>query len=196
MSRFRYFVIYKPFQTLSQFSPEPGKKTLKDWFSVPGDVYPVGRLDFDSEGLLLLTNDPSVNRRLLHPKNAHRRTYLAQVDGPVSETQLSELTTGVRISVQGKTHWGRATEVSLLLAEPALPPRNPPIRFRKTVPAPWIRLTLTEGKNRQVRKMCAAVGAPVLRLVRVAMESLDISDWQAGQIREYPAAEIKKLLRL
>lgn len=196
MSRFRYFVIYKPFQTLSQFSPEPGKKTLKDWFSVPGDVYPVGRLDFDSEGLLLLTNDPSVNRRLLHPKNAHRRTYLAQVDGPVSETQLSELINGVWISVQGKPHLGRATEASLLLAEPVLPPRNPPIRFRKTVPAPWIRLTLTEGKNRQVRKMCAAVGAPVLRLVRVAMESLDISDWQAGQIREYPAAEIKKLLRL
>jgi len=193
---FRYFVIYKPYQTLSQFSAESGKKTLKDWFSVPKDVYPVGRLDYDSEGLLLLTNDTRLNQALLHPRNAHARTYYVQVDGMVSPEAITQLKTGVAINVNGKTHQCKAVEARLLQTEPLLPERTPPIRFRKTVPAPWMAITLKEGKNRQVRKMCAAVGSPVLRLVRISMEDLDITGWKSGQIKEYRPEEIHQLLHV
>ena len=196
MARYRYFVIYKPYQTLSQFSAEPGKKTLKDWFSVPKDVYPVGRLDYDSEGLLLLTNDPSLNQMLLHPRNAHSRTYFAQVDGKIADQAIEHLKSGVVIQVNGKPHNCKAANAYILDHEPILPERNPPIRFRKTVPAPWISITLKEGKNRQVRKMCAAVGAPVLRLVRMEMEALTIQGWAAGQIQEFTRDQLARLLHL
>jgi 23S rRNA pseudouridine2457 synthase len=181
---------------LSQFSEEPGKKTLKDWFIVPKDVYPVGRLDYDSEGLLLLTSDPSFNLALLHPKNAHSRTYYAQVDGHVPDEAIKKLTTGVVIQVNGKAHTGKAADAQLLEEEPLLPQRVPPIRFRKTVPAPWISITLTEGKNRQVRKMCAAVGAPVLRLVRLQMEDLHVHGWTSGQIKEFTREQLTRLLHI
>jgi len=196
LARYRYFVIYKPYQTLSQFSAEPGKKTLKDWFSVPKDVYPVGRLDYDSEGLLLLTNDPSLNQMLLHPRNAHSRTYFAQVDGKIADQAIEHLKSGVVIQVNGKPHNCKAANAYILDDEPILPERNPPIRFRKTVPAPWISITLKEGKNRQVRKMCAAVGAPVLRLVRMEMEALTIQGWAAGQIQEFTRDQLARLLHL
>lgn len=196
MARYRYFVIYKPYQTLSQFSAEPGKKTLKDWFSVPKDVYPVGRLDYDSEGLLLLTNDPSLNQMLLHPRNAHSRTYFAQVDGKIADQAIEHLKSGVVIQVNGKPHNCKAANAYILDHEPILPERNPPIRFRKTVPAPWISITLKEGKNRQVRKMCAAVGAPVLRLVRMEMEALTIQGWAAGQIQEFTRDQLARLLHI
>jgi 23S rRNA pseudouridine2457 synthase len=196
LARYRYFVIYKPYQTLSQFSAEPGKKTLKDWFSVPKDVYPVGRLDYDSEGLLLLTSDPSLNHALLHPGNAHSRTYYAQLDGRVPDGAIEKLSSGVVIQVNGKSHRCKAASAHLLEDEPLLPQRLPPIRFRKTVPAPWISLTLTEGKNRQVRKMCAAVGSPVLRLVRTAMEDLNIQGWESGQIKEFSREQIARLLHI
>lgn len=196
MANYRYFVIYKPFQTLSQFSPEPGKKTLKDYFSVPKDVYPVGRLDYDSEGLLLLTNDSSLNQALLHPKNAHSRTYYAQVDGAITKETVGQLITGVQININGKAYECKAADAQLLIEEPLLPERNPPIRFRKSVPAPWISLTLKEGKNRQVRKMCAAIGSPVLRLVRISMEDLDICSWDTGTIKELSRADIKHYLHI
>lgn len=196
MPDFRYFAVYKPFQTLSQFSAEAGKKTLKDYFSVPKDVYPVGRLDYDSEGLLLLTNDPRLNQGLLHPKNAHNRTYYAQVDGMITQLAVDQLKKGVRITINGKAHDCRAAEAKIMAEPPVLPERNPPIRYRKSIPAPWIAITLTEGKNRQVRKMCAAVGAPVLRLVRVSIEELDISGWAAGDIRELTRADIAAYLHL
>lgn len=196
MSRFRYFAIYKPFQTLSQFSPEIGKRTLKDYFSVPKDVYPVGRLDYDSEGLLLLTNDPTLNQALLHPRNAHNRTYYVQVDGIISPMAVYQLKKGVEISINGKVHACRATEVQIISGEPQLPDRNPPIRFRKTVPAPWLSLTLTEGKNRQVRKMCAAVGSPVLRLVRISIEELNITGWASGDIKELSRTDISRYIHV
>ncbi|UAY56538.1 pseudouridine synthase [Arachidicoccus terrestris] len=196
MSRFRYFAIYKPFQTLSQFSPEVGKRTLKDYFSVPKDVYPVGRLDYDSEGLLLLTNDPKLNQALLHPRNAHNRTYYVQVEGIVSQAAVSQLKKGVEIGINGKVHTCRAVEAQIMGGEPQLPDRNPPIRFRKTVPAPWLSLTLREGKNRQVRKMCAAVGAPVLRLVRISIEELDITGWASGDIKELSRIDISRYMHV
>lgn len=196
MPRFRYFAVYKPFQTLSQFSGEGDKKTLKDYFSVPKDVYPVGRLDYDSEGLLLLTNDPGLNQALLHPKNAHNRTYFAQVDGIIASSAVETLKKGVKIAVNGKNYLCRAADAAIIEKEPLLPPRHPPIRIRKTIPAPWITLTLKEGKNRQVRKMCAAVGSPVLRLVRISMEELDILGWASGEIREFTRAELTRYLHI
>ena len=196
MSSLRYFAVYKPFQTLSQFSKEGDKRTLKDVFRVPKDVYPVGRLDYDSEGLLLLTNDPVINKRLLHPENAHKRVYWVQVDGGIDEAAMIKLTTGVEITVNGKKHFCKATKVMPLHGTPALPDRTPPIRFRKSIPAPWLAITLKEGKNRQVRKMCAAVGFPVLRLVRISIEGLEVKGWDAGEIRTFSRQELGRLLHI
>ncbi len=156
----RYFIIYKPYQVLSQFSDAGDKKTLKDFFKVPIDAYPVGRLDYDSEGLLLLTNDTKLNHRLLNPLFAHERTYHVQVDGNISQQAIEKLAAGVDITVDGKIYHTKKCRATLFPIAPLVPDRNPPIRFRKSIPAPWISLTLTEGKNRQVRKMTAAVGYP------------------------------------
>lgn len=177
-----HYLIYKPYQVLSQFSPVEQKQTLADFFDVPSDVYPVGRLDYDSEGLLLLTNDTSLNHRLLDPKFAHAREYLVQVDGAITEEAIMQLRTGVTINIDGKQYLTRPCVANIETAEPALPPRNPPIRFRKEIPAPWIRLILTEGKNRQVRKMTAAVGFPTLRLVRFRLEGLSVEGMMPGDM--------------
>ncbi|HEX9956354.1 MAG TPA: pseudouridine synthase, partial [Fibrella sp.] len=151
-----HYLIYKPFGMLSQFSPEGDKPTLADLsFAFGRDVYPVGRLDADSEGLLLLTNDKSINHRLLDPRFAHERTYYVQVDGAVTDEALQQLAEGVTITVDGKPHHTYPA-IARRIDEPDLPPRNPPIRFRAAIPTSWLALTLTEGKNRQVRKMTAA----------------------------------------
>lgn len=189
-----YFIIYKPYLTLSQFSAVDGKKTLADFFSVPKDVYPVGRLDHDSEGLLLLTNDKQLNHRMLDPKYAHEREYWVQVDGAIDAHAVQQLSDGVSINVDGKQYRTRRCNASLFTAEPVLPARVPPIRFRKEIPAPWIRMILTEGKNRQVRKMTAAVGFPTLRLVRYRIESLTIEGLQPGDIRSLPQQEVYQKL--
>jgi 23S rRNA pseudouridine2457 synthase len=161
-----YFLIYKPYQVVSRFSAEEQKQTLADYFDVPRNVYPVGRLDYDSEGLLLLTNDTSLNHRLLHPSFAHEREYWVQVDGAISQSAMEQLQRGVMIAVDGKKYQTKPCIVTGFENDPVVPERNPPIRFRKEIPAPWIRMILTEGKNRQVRKMTAAVGFPTLRLIR------------------------------
>ncbi len=179
-----YYIVYKPFQVMCQFSPEGDKRTLKDCFDVPTDVYPVGRLDYDSEGLLLLTNDKSVNNRLLNPAHQHEREYWVQVDGAIDEKAIAQLEKGVDISINGKSHHTLPAKASIFFEDPNLPERNPPIRFRKEIPAPWISLTLWEGKNRQVRRMTAAVGFPTLRLVRYRIEQLDLGDLQLGEIKE------------
>lgn len=189
-----YYLVYKPFQTLCQFSPEENKKTLKDYFSVPTDVYPVGRLDFDSEGLLLLTNDKELNHRLLNPKFAHKRTYLVQVDGSIDQKAADQLTQGVDITVDGKLYHTKRCQAKLLTTDPVVAPRNPPIRYRKTIPAPWLELTLTEGKNRQVRKMCASVGFPVLRLIRIRIGNLSIENIQPGDMIALDKTTINKEL--
>ena len=135
-------------------------------------MYPVGRLDADSEGLLILTNDKQLNHRLLNPEFRHSRTYLAQVDGAVTGEALDKLRRGVTITVNGRPYKTRPAKAETPEQEPVLPERVPPIRYRKSIPTSWIKLTLSEGKNRQVRKMTAAAGFPTLRLVRVAIEGI------------------------
>ena len=177
-----YFIIYKPYLVQSQFSPVDGKKTLADFFDVPKDVYPVGRLDHDSEGLLILTNDKQLNHRLLHPSFQHEREYWVQVDGAITGVAIQQLQNGVTISIDGKKHQTLPCKVSVFENEPSVPVRNPPIRFRKEIPAPWIRMVLKEGKNRQVRRMTAQVGFPTVRLIRYRIENITIDGLQPGDL--------------
>ena len=180
--------IHKPYGVLSQFTPEPGSawRTLAD-FGLPKGVYPLGRLDADSEGLLLLSDEPGLNTRLMDPRHAHRREYWAQVERIPGDRELELLASGVVIGGY-RTQPGR---VRRLESAPLLPPREPPIRVRKNVPDCWISLELTEGKNRQVRRMTAAVGHPTLRLVRVRIGGLTLSGLglTPGRWRELTAAE-------
>jgi 23S rRNA pseudouridine2457 synthase len=190
----RYFVFHKPYQVMSQFSEASGKKTLADFFAgLPRDVYPVGRLDYDSEGLLLLTDDKALTHQLLDPVKGHPRTYLVQVDGAITTDAILKLQQGVTLSIDGKTVRSKKAGAQITHQPDWLAERDPPIRYRKEIPTSWILLTLTEGKNRQVRRMTAAVGFPTLRLVRVAIGGLQIDELQPGSYREYDAA-IKKLL--
>jgi 23S rRNA pseudouridine2457 synthase len=189
-----YFQLYKPYQVLSQFSPEEGKQTLADFFDVPKDVYPVGRLDYDSEGLLLLTNDKQLNHRLLHPKFFHQRSYWVQVDGAINEKAINDLSNGVDINLDGKIYRTKNAITKIFETDPIVPDRNPPIRFRKEIPAPWIELILTEGKNRQVRKMTAKVGFPTLRLIRNSIEDICLNNMQPGEIVSLSEKEIYQKL--
>ena len=187
---FRYFVIYKPFEVLSQFSSAERKKTLKDFFNVPGDVYSVGRLDYDSEGLLLLTNDKKVNHRLLNPQFRHEREYWVQVDGLLQERSIKQLEAGVTIKVDGKRYKTQKCAASIFNDPPGVVERTPPVRFRKNIPTTWIKLVLTEGRNRQVRKMTAAVGHPTLRLIRVRIHGLVLGSFQPGYMNELSQEEM------
>ncbi|NDB95630.1 MAG: pseudouridine synthase [Verrucomicrobia bacterium] len=171
---------HKPFGVLSQFTSDGSPHRTLAEFSFPKKVYPLGRLDADSEGLLLLSDEPGLNHRLLAPQNAHPRCYWAQVEGIPTSSALESLSQGVSIG----DHQTLPCRAFLLDPQPALPPRDPPIRARKTVPDCWIGLELTEGKNRQVRKMTAAVGHPTLRLIRVRIGRLEIGDLAQGQWRE------------
>ena len=187
----QYYLLYKPFQVLSQFTSEGGKRCLKDIIEVEKDVYPVGRLDYDSEGLLLLTNDASINHQLLHPSFEHQRTYWVQVDGAITMAAANALSKGVMINIDGKQYQTKQATVKLLPDDLEVSDRNPPIRFRKSIPATWAAITLTEGKNRQVRKMFAAVGFPVLRLIRAQMGNYTISKMQPGDLLSLTAQEVK-----
>jgi 23S rRNA pseudouridine2457 synthase len=178
----KYFAIYKPFQVLSQFTSENSKACLKDFFEVPKDVYPVGRLDYDSEGLLLLTNDKSLNHRLLHPSFAHERGYRVQVEGLITNEALQQLSSGITIQVDGKPYLTAVGKASRLPDHIVIPDRNPPIRFRKHIPTSWIKLVITEGKNRQVRKMTAATGFPTLRLIRYSLAGLTLDPMLPGDM--------------
>jgi len=189
-----YFIIYKPYMALSQFTSLHGKQTLADFFSVPKDVYPVGRLDEDSEGLLILTNDAALNHKLLNPAFAHEREYWAQVDGAITQQAINQLRAGVEIAVDGKLYKTKHCFAELITGEPAAPPRTPPIRYRKEIPAPWLKLILTEGKNRQVRKMTAKVGYPTLRLIRYRIEQLMLHNMQPGEILSLPKNTVYKKL--
>jgi 23S rRNA pseudouridine2457 synthase len=167
---------------LSQFTTENGKACLKDYFEVPTDVYPVGRLDYDSEGLLLLTNDKTLNHRLLHPSFAHEREYRVQVEGLITYEALHLLGTGVQIQVDGKPFRTATAKASRLPEHMVIPERNPPIRFRQHIPTSWIKLVITEGKNRQVRKMTAATGFPTLRLIRYRLAGLTLDTLLPGDM--------------
>lgn len=178
---------HKPYGVLSQFTPEPGSRwrTLAD-FGLPKNCYALGRLDADSEGLLLLSDEPGLNSRLLDPKHAHSREYWAQVERIPDPETLARLARG-GIDLGGfKTLPCRAR---LLDPAPTFPPRVPPIRFRKNVPDCWLSLALIEGKNRQVRRMTAAVGHPTLRLVRVRIGDFQLDEIAPGQWRELNASE-------
>ncbi len=179
---------------LSQFTSQLNKQTLANYFDVAKDVYPVGRLDEDSEGLLLLTNDTLLNHRLLNPGFAHEREYWVQVDGNITTDAITKLQTGIEISVDGKPYTTKKCSAARFDIEPDVPQRQPPIRYRKEIPAPWIKLTLTEGKNRQVRKMTAKVGFPTLRLLRYRIEGLTMDGMKPGEILRLPKNTVYKKL--
>lgn len=188
-----YYLIDKPYGVLSQFTREqPDHRTLADLHAFPPGVYPVGRLDRDSEGLLLLTDDRRLNERLLHPRHAHPRTYHVQVEGAPDAAALRRLAAGPPVRVKGKVHPSRPLLVESF--SPAYPPRTPPIRQRKNIPASWLSLTLTEGKNRQVRRMCAAVGHPVLRLIRYAIGAITLEELEGKQVREVGVDYLRRQL--
>jgi 23S rRNA pseudouridine2457 synthase len=187
-----YFLIYKPFQVLSQFTSTEGKLCLKDILHVPNDVYPVGRLDYDSEGLLLITNDKTINQQFLNPVFAHQRTYWVQVDGAITESAIAQLSKGVSINVDGKSYKTRPAQLEILPDNLEVPERNPTIRFRKSIPTSWVGIQITEGKNRQVRKMFAQVGFPVLRLIRAKLGKFSIQDMQPGDCLSLTASEVQE----
>jgi 23S rRNA pseudouridine2457 synthase len=183
---------HKPFGVLSQFTPEPGSRwvTLAD-FGFPKEVYPLGRLDADSEGLLLLADEPGLNTRLLDPKRAHRRIYWAQVERIPTDDAVRQLAKGLVLS-------GRQTlpcKAWMLNPQPVLPPRNPPIRLRKNVPDCWLALELMEGKYHQVRRMTAAVGHPTLRLIRVQIGEFLLGNLPPGSWRELGPEERRQILK-
>ncbi len=181
---------HKPYGVLSQFTPDGSPNRPLSEFGFPKNVYPIGRLDADSEGLLLLSDEAPLNDRLLHPRHAHEREYRVQVERIPTPDALLKLSKGLLIQ-ERQTLPCRAW---ILEPQPDIPPRNPPIRFRKTVPACWVGLELSEGKNRQVRRMTAAVGHPTLRLIRVRIGGLELGGLPPGGWRELTPAERKLVL--
>ena len=200
---YRHLLFYKPYNVLCQFTdsenPLQPRRTLKDFIPIAG-VYAAGRLDYDSEGLLFLTNQGRLQHLLCNPQFAHPRTYWVQVEQIPDENALNHLRKGITI----QNYQTRPAQVDLLPDEPLLPPRFPPIRYRQSIPTSWLEMTLTEGKNRQVRRMTAAVGFPTLRLVRVGLGlkqgknrlSLSLEGLQPGQWRELTDRERQSLERL
>jgi 23S rRNA pseudouridine2457 synthase len=196
LPRFRYLAFNKPFNVLSQFTAgstegrdaEP-RRTLADFIPVP-DVYPVGRLDYDSEGLMLLTSDGVFQHRLTDPRFSHQRNYWVQVEGIVTEAALHALRAGVPV----QRYRAKAVK-ALSMDEPDLPPREPPIRSRIKIPTSWLELSIAEGRNRQVRRMTAAVGFPTLRLVRVGISSVSLGTLQPGSWRDLTGSEMQALQR-
>jgi len=174
---------HKPYGVLSQFTADGSPNRTLAEFGFPAGIYPLGRLDADSEGLLLLSDEPGLNNRLLDPRHGHRRTYWVQVERVPSEAALAQLAGG-GLDIQG--HRTRPCRAWRLDPQPEIPPRDPPIRFRKNVPDCWIALELVEGKNRQVRRMTAAVGHPTLRLLRVAIEGIGLEGLAPGKWRPHP----------
>jgi pseudouridine synthase len=179
MPPLRVIRFWKPYDVLTQFTDPEGRPTLADYIKVP-NVYAAGRLDRDSEGLLLLTDSALLKTRLLEPEYAHPRTYLVQVERVPDDEALRKLRSGVTLK-DGIT---RPAKVELLDADPDLPERPVPIRFRKNVPTAWLQVTITEGRNRQVRRMTAAVGFPSLRLVRIGVGPIHVAGLQPGEWRD------------
>jgi 23S rRNA pseudouridine2457 synthase len=187
-----YILFYKPYGVLSQFTREKGYKALCDFGPFPENVYAAGRLDADSEGLLFLTNDTKVNHRITDPKFEHERTYFVQVEGIPNNNDLARLRNGIAI----ETKRTKPAIVCILDYEPNFPARAIPIRFRKNIPTTWLEITLHEGRNRQVRKMTAAIGHPTLRLVRSSMTFLTLKGLRPGEHRDLKSAEIQALYNL
>lgn len=181
----RYILFHKPFNVLSQFTPEDGARSLGE-FDLPAAVYAAGRLDKDSEGLLLLTNDGPLIEKLLNPKNQKPKTYWVLVERMPTEESLERMRKGLKI----ESYLTQPCTVKILDPQPQVPPRDPPVRFRKTVQDVWIEMTITEGKNRQVRKMTAHIGHPTLRLIRKKIGDLELGDLAPGQWREIKKEDV------
>ncbi|MEX0967624.1 MAG: pseudouridine synthase [Bacteroidia bacterium] len=192
---FRYFAIYKPYGYLSQFTDPSGKhKTLGMLHDFPKDAYPVGRLDKDSEGLLIITNDKDLNHRLLKPAHEHEREYWVVVENIPDEQALKKMEQGLTLRIEQKILETRPARAKLMDAPPGVPERHPPVRYRTQIPTAWLSLTLTEGKNRQVRRMTAAVGHPTLRLLRYRIEGITLPAMEIGAVREMERQEVYKKL--
>ncbi len=181
-------VFYKPYGVLPSFTDQAGRPTLAKYVAIPG-VYAAGRLDLDSEGLLVLTSDGALAHYITDPRHELPKVYLAQVERMPTEEALEHLRQGVRL----KGRRTKPAEVQVLSDVLALPPRPAPIRFRKSVPTVWLQITLREGLNRQIRRMTAAVGHPTLRLVRIAIGTIELGDLQPGQWRELTTREIAQI---
>lgn len=183
-------LLNKPFRVLTRFTAEDDKATLRDFVAAPG-MYPAGRLDYDSEGLVLLTNWGALQARLSDPEWKSPKTYLVQVEGEPQDSALAQLRRGVKLN-DGMTLPAQAQVV----AEPDwLWARDPPIRFRKAIPAAWLELTIREGRNRQVRRMTAAVGHPTLRLIRWSVGPWSIAELAPGQSKEVPREEVERFMQ-
>lgn len=183
----KYYKIYKPYGVLSQFTDKDNRLTLSSLYKFPADVYPVGRLDMDSEGLLIITNDKALTDKLLNPKRKTEKEYYVQLEGIPDEKSLLKLREGVIIE-------GKKTLPAVVkkINEPDFPARIPPIRERKNIPVSWISITITEGRNRQVRKMTAITGHPTLRLIRVRINNICLGDMKPGEIREIPFKDLSQ----
>jgi 23S rRNA pseudouridine2457 synthase len=184
----KYFLVNKPYGMLTQFTDSEKRQTLGSLYKFPKDVYPVGRLDMDSEGLLFLTNDKSLTDYLFNPQNKHEREYYVQVEGIPNEIDLQKLRQGIKLND------GPALPAKVkMIVNPTFPPRTPPIRERKNIPTSWLSIILTEGRNRQVRRMTAGIGYPTLRLVRVRIENIELGDLNVGEVRALTESKIEKL---
>lgn len=180
---------WKPYLVLTQFTEDDeGRETLADYINLK-EVYPAGRLDYDSEGLMLLTDDGNLNHQLTHPKHGHPRTYWAQVENIPDESALDRIRKG---GIQIKNYKTKPAMVNHI-EEPELPERNPPIRYRANIPDCWLEVTLTEGKKRQVRRMTASIGHPTLRLVRASIGPITLDGLEPGQWKELTQSEMKAL---
>jgi len=190
----RYFIVYKPYQTLSQFTSALNKKTLADYFSVPKNIYPVGRLDEDSEGLLILTNDKKLNHHLLNPENEHDREYWVQVEGEITNDAVMQMQQGLQLNIKNKTSQTKTSIVTIFNKDPEVRDRIPPIRYRANIATSWIKIILKEGKNRQIRKMTAKVGFPTLRLIRVRIVDIELKNMKPATMIELSQKSIYKKL--
>lgn len=186
---------------MSQFTPaekltagRQGKNTLADFFSVPKNVYPVGRLDEDSEGLLILTNDTKLNHHLLNPLFEHEREYWTQVEGVITSEAVIQMQQGLQLKIKGKTEKTKSCIIQMFDKAPAVEERDPPIRCRANISTSWIKIILKEGKNRQVRKMTAQVGFPTLRLIRYRIEKIELKNMKPGTMIELSQKSVYKKL--
>lgn len=182
----RYFLFNKPFNTLCQFTDSEGRKTLKDIVSFPKDVYPVGRLDYDSEGLLILSNDKSLVQKISHPRAKIEKEYYSQIENIPVDEKLTMLQTGVMIE-DIKTKPAKVKMIHDFIPWE----RFPPIRYRKNIPDCWLSISITEGRNRQIRKMTAAIGHPTLRLIRIRIGNIFLDDLLPGDFKEVKKLEIE-----
>ena len=196
IKKLSYFIIYKPYGIVTQFSEMKDNQTLSALYEFEKDIYPVGRLDADSEGLLILTNDNYLKTELIKKSNEHKKKYLVQIEGFISDSDILKLENGVTINIEGEKYITKKCEVKRMVNVPILQERNLPIRFRKNIPTEFLEISITEGKNRQIRKMTASAGHPALRLIRTQIDDLLLSDMKTGEVSMLSQKTIYKKLHL